>query len=247
MLEIAALDNSHTIVSACVHGQISLSDIDYARETLASDYSSIVGLRLLLDLRDFKGWDSSRSFFEHIGLVLKQTRNISRVALVSDKFYIQDIGHLIKLFNHFEIKHFDANEYVEANTWIRDDIRNSIDIIKINTNDKSIFEVNLIGTVRREDYVDILRPQIDDYLVNNNELFILADLSKYESFELGVLFEDFKLWFKNSKVNMKIAIVGQTERFSTLLSLINKLDQFEYQFFNIENKKEALEWLSRSI
>jgi hypothetical protein len=246
MLEIRSLDHNKTIINATVQGQISLGDIDYARETLAHDYAQITGLRLLLDLRGFKGWDSSRSFFEHIGLVLKQTSNLARVALVSDKFYIKDIGHIIEMFNHFDIKHFNAERFDDANNWIREENLCSIELLKLNTNEDTIYELTFRGFVKRVDYLSVIGPQLNDYLSSNDRLCLLVNLTEYDSFELSIIFDDLKMWIKNRKTYIRMAIIGQAERFASLLNLLSKLEHFDYTFFNEENKEEALIWLGKS-
>nr|WP_321397330.1 STAS/SEC14 domain-containing protein [uncultured Desulfobacter sp.] len=74
-------------------------------------------IRMLIVLRDFKGW-SVGAMWEDTKFGLSHFTDIDRLAIVGDKQWEKTMAVFIKPFTTATVKYFDLKELDAANVWI---------------------------------------------------------------------------------------------------------------------------------
>ncbi|WP_321494818.1 STAS/SEC14 domain-containing protein [uncultured Desulfobacter sp.] len=74
-------------------------------------------IRMLIELRDFKGW-SVGAMWEDTKFGLSHFTDIDRLAIVGDKQWEKTMATFIKPFTTATVKYFDLEELDAANVWI---------------------------------------------------------------------------------------------------------------------------------
>jgi hypothetical protein len=75
-------------------------------------------IRLLLDLREFDGWQGIGGLSEHLSLVRDHHRLPERVALVGDAAWQRMAVRLAARFLDAEVRFFEAPQYPDAEKWL---------------------------------------------------------------------------------------------------------------------------------
>ena len=74
--------------------------------------------KLLLDLREFDGWQGLGAVGRHLAVVRDHRDLVDRMAIVGDNGFAKMAKRLSKSFVKAEAKYFDADEFDEAKRWI---------------------------------------------------------------------------------------------------------------------------------
>jgi hypothetical protein len=102
-----------------VHLLGKLEQSDYAN--LASEFGALVAkhgkLRVLLDMKDFHGWDSAALWAE-LKFDLKHFSDIERMAAVGDKAWEHGLIAFTQPFTKATIRYFDPSEESVARAWL---------------------------------------------------------------------------------------------------------------------------------
>lgn len=113
------LDETKAIAIFRPEGALNEADFDYAANLVDQYLESHRALRgLIINSRQFEGWNSFAALVQHLRFVRDHQRQISRVALVTDSMAGQ-LGE--KLADHFiaaEIKSFPFDDMAEALQWV---------------------------------------------------------------------------------------------------------------------------------
>jgi hypothetical protein len=75
-------------------------------------------IRLLLDLREFQGWEGIEALRDHFVLVRDHHRAVERVAVVGDRDWEKRLAKVVSKFIDAEVRHFSANELPGAEKWV---------------------------------------------------------------------------------------------------------------------------------
>ncbi|MDJ0859944.1 MAG: STAS/SEC14 domain-containing protein [Dinoroseobacter sp.] len=76
------------------------------------------GLRLLLDLREFDGWQSLSGLREHFSLVRDHHQIPDRVAVVMDDDWVKVAKNVLSRFMQAEVKVFAEEDFEAAKAWL---------------------------------------------------------------------------------------------------------------------------------
>ncbi|SFA99928.1 SpoIIAA-like [Poseidonocella pacifica] len=76
-------------------------------------------IRLLLDLREFDGWQGLGAIAEHLSLVREHRRAPERVAIVGRNTFTRLAEGVGRHFLDAEVRYFDAAAFEEAKAWIK--------------------------------------------------------------------------------------------------------------------------------
>lgn len=113
------LDENKAVAIFRPEGALSEADFDYAANLVdqyLEDHATLRGL--IVNSRDFPGWNSFAALVQHLRFVRDHQRQIKRVALVTDSV-VGKLGE--KLADHFiaaEIKSFPFDDMTEAAQWV---------------------------------------------------------------------------------------------------------------------------------
>ena len=74
--------------------------------------------RLLLDLRDFDGWQGMGAIAEHFALVRDHRHLVDRLAIVGQSTFAQMARRMAPKFTNAQSRYFDAQDMDEAKRWL---------------------------------------------------------------------------------------------------------------------------------
>ncbi|WP_186766669.1 STAS/SEC14 domain-containing protein [Puniceibacterium confluentis] len=77
--------------------------------------------RLLLDLREFDGWQGLGAVADHLKLVRDHRHFVSRMAVVGSSRYAKLARRVSSKFINADVRHFDDDELSKAMAWISED------------------------------------------------------------------------------------------------------------------------------
>jgi hypothetical protein len=83
-------------------------------EWLISNHQKI---RILIELRDIKGWSAS-ALWEETKFGAKHFNDVDRLAIVGEKQWKKNIAKFVKPFTSAEIRYFQTKELEQAKHWI---------------------------------------------------------------------------------------------------------------------------------
>ena len=105
-------------------------------------------------------------------------------------------------------------------------------------------ELDMMGDVTADDYQAII-PELKSLISQNGKLKFLIVLNKLKSFSLGAAYEDIKFDLQNLRNVGTTAIVGDRKSQEMLAHFINKIFPEDVKYFEITNKKGAINWLKK--
>lgn len=76
-------------------------------------------MRLLLDLREFDGWQGLGALGEHLGIVREYRRRPERVAIVGDAAWQRLAAGVMGRFIRADVRYFPSKAFDEASGWVR--------------------------------------------------------------------------------------------------------------------------------
>jgi hypothetical protein len=113
------LDTEHSILH--VRPKSALKQDDFVELAKAVDPQIETGgdlAGLIIEAREFPGWDSFGTMVTHFRFVRDHHKDIKKVALVTDSHLADIAEHLAKHFVSAEIRHFPAGQTEAATQWI---------------------------------------------------------------------------------------------------------------------------------
>lgn len=104
-------------VTIALLGQLEPEAYEGVSEELDAHLSQHSHINLLLDLREFDGWQGLGGLSEHFSLVREHRRAPKRVAVVGDKAWHHLAERVFSKFIAAEVKYFSAAKFSEARSW----------------------------------------------------------------------------------------------------------------------------------
>ena len=93
------------------------NNIKIPADHVIAEYGRIRGI--LIDARDFEGWEDFPALMEHIGFIKELDDCVGRVAIVGDKTWQKLIQPIASLFVEPVVKRFEVGQIEEADEWIK--------------------------------------------------------------------------------------------------------------------------------
>lgn len=115
-IEVAGLGGNAVCVT--LHGKLAPEYYDTLGPALEAQIKDHGAMRLLLDLRDFDGWQGLSALGAHLKLVRSHVSAVQRIAVVADSAWVhmaeRVIGGLVKA----ETKFFSPDAFEAAKAWV---------------------------------------------------------------------------------------------------------------------------------
>jgi len=93
-----------------------------AYETIGGDLDAIIAdtgrIRLLLDLRDFDGWQGLGALGAHLSLVREHRKAPKKVAVVGDALWMPLAQRVFSVFSDADVNYFEGGDFAQAEKWI---------------------------------------------------------------------------------------------------------------------------------
>jgi len=91
-------------------------------QQIAPDIDKLIekhgSIRLLVDGREFRGWDGFNAFRQHIGFVLNHQKYVEKIAVITGYIWQRWLIGVMRVFLHPIIMPFDKKHEKEARKWI---------------------------------------------------------------------------------------------------------------------------------
>ena len=114
------IKNSKDLLEIQSEGALGIADF----ETLGKEADKLIkeygNIRLLIDVREFSGWESLSASEAHFSFIKNHHHNVIKVAVVIGKFWEAWIAVLVRTFLQPEIKVFQSTETDAAKSWINE-------------------------------------------------------------------------------------------------------------------------------
>ena len=115
-VHVDKLNDGHLKVALL--GKLEASAYAGVEETIDQYLAGKSGIRLLVDLREFDGWQGLDALGEHFSLVRDHSRLPERVAVVGNKAWKRLAEKVFSRFFNAEVRFFEAAEAGAAEAWI---------------------------------------------------------------------------------------------------------------------------------
>ena len=113
---------------------------------------------------------------------------------------------------------------------------------KLSQSSGNILGYKAIGKIAKDDYT-ALTADVEALLQQEDELCLLLDLEEAEGAKINAWGADFKFGHEYRKKIAKMAIVGDKKRQEWMTALIDPFYAREAEFFAVEEREAAWEWL----
>ncbi|MFZ9215852.1 MAG: STAS/SEC14 domain-containing protein [Vulcanococcus sp.] len=112
------LDLQGEILSVSLIGQVDRKVYERINDDLANLFSRVEQPRVLLDLRQFEGWQGLQSLNQHLALLREYRHRPSRVAVVYAKPWQQLAQRMMAQFVSAKTRTFSGDDLLAAQEWI---------------------------------------------------------------------------------------------------------------------------------
>ena len=113
---------------------------------------------------------------------------------------------------------------------------------KMSQSSGNIVGYKAIGTITREDYTT-LTAEVEALLQQERSICLLVDLEEFRGEEIKAWGADFKFGREYRKKIAKMAIVGDKKWQEWMTALVDPFFAREAEFFPIDEREAAWEWL----
>ena len=113
------LDTEHSILHVRPMSALKQDDFVELAKAVDPQIETAGGLAgLIIEAREFPGWDSFGTMVTHFRFVRNHQKDIKKVAVVTDSLWADIAEHLANHFVSADIKHFPAGQTDAARQWI---------------------------------------------------------------------------------------------------------------------------------
>jgi hypothetical protein len=111
------------IVTLTFKGKVDKEDYDIFVPQIEGLMEGDAKIRLVVELRDFKGW-SAGALWEETKFAARHFNDIERLAIVGEAEWEKSMAAFIKPFTMAKVRYFDRQAADQALVWIRENKEN---------------------------------------------------------------------------------------------------------------------------
>ncbi|MDW4496420.1 STAS/SEC14 domain-containing protein [Sulfitobacter sp. D35] len=115
---IQQVDLENGVLQVRLRGKLDTEAYERDIEDLNRYMAAHDKVRLLIDLRDFDGWQGLGALKDHFHLVRGHARKVERAAVVGDAGWQEMAVQVGKRAFGLDARHFDADDFDAARTWL---------------------------------------------------------------------------------------------------------------------------------
>lgn len=234
------------IIEMHVSGKVTADDIKSAVSGLSDAYEKWGKLKIYEEIGDLDGiepaalWQDLRSVHAH-------RDKIAKVAVVSDKKWVEYIAEIAEEFVDFEIETFSRKEGREdAYHWLNQVDVKEYGIMKLRKDPRGFYEILAKGEVTTADYEKFIAEIEQTFAAEPGKINIVKRIDDVEGINWRTLLGDIdkavKMWPKVQKA----AIVTDSDLLESMSSVINSVTSAEVKVFDDDEVEKAYHWIQNS-
>lgn len=101
-----------------IPGEITDSDLNVMNKDIEEKLKAYEKVRLYLELTDFEGYESLKTFWHDLKKTLGHFNDFERIAIVTDKDWLEWAVKLTDMVNKADIRAFEFEDRAYAQQWI---------------------------------------------------------------------------------------------------------------------------------
>jgi len=245
MITIKEIDQDN-VVGFVLKGEVDEKGMDQLIEALNAKSDFYSKIRLYGEVYDIKGWDTFKSFFSNIKAKFQAFRKLEKYAVVTDIDWLEDLSEAAGyLTPGLDIESFDADEKEKALIWLGQPTREqTINIREVELPTTKAVGFSIDGHLSKAAY-DMVNLRMKEALQSNEKIGLYLEIIDLEGMTLKAVWEELKAAINYySKLN-KIVITGKEGWLKNAAKISDFLTPgIDVKYFKLEDKEEAIAWLS---
>jgi len=107
---------------------------------------------------------------------------------------------------------------------------------------EKVLHVRLNGRLTDADYQAFV-PEVEKLIARHGSLRLLVEMTDFHGWEVGALWDDFKVYFKHGNEIERLAFVGEKSWQAWMTRLARPLLHGDVRYFEQSNASEARRWI----
>lgn len=243
MIELSS-ENRGDVIRAQVVGEVAAADWDAAAPILDRAIQQHGRIKLLLDAREFDGWQNLAAAMGHIDFVKAHHQHVDRVAVITARQWQHWLVALAKHFVSAQLKAFEPQHIEAAQNWLETGHLRGPSV-SIETAEKDhVLLVRVNGEVSGEDYKTILLPVINSAVEAQPTVNFIVDLTEFRGGDIDALEQDMGARLAQTGHIGRIALVGDQAWHERAERLAHALPEIEIRAFPEAEWLKARHWVA---
>lgn len=239
MIVVEALDG---YVKASLDGEIEHGDFDSVGEVVDGLIEEQGKINLLLDGRDFSGWDNFQAAREHLSFVKHHHSKIQRLAVVTKHQWQHWLAGIAAHVVDAQIKAFDTDHIEAAQHWVETgELQPSVSIASLNHG--RVLHIKVTGKLTGVDYANVLKPVMSEAIEATGKVSFLIDMSDFEGMDMDAFWQDARFGLGNISHIDKLAILGDSSWLDWVAKVTDAVTPIEVGNFSKHELAKAKEFL----
>lgn len=234
------------IVELQVSGRITGEDIRSTVSQLEETYAKWGKLKIYEELGDIEGIEP-KALWQDLRSVHSHQDKIAKIAVVSDKKWVEYLTEITEELVDFEIEKFSRAEGREdAYHWLNQVEVKEHGILKLRKDARGFYEIIAKGDVAKADYESFVEDVEQVFASEPGKINIVKRVDDVEGINwrtaLGDVDKALKMWPKVQKA----AIVTDSDWLETLSEAINHVTSADIKVFDDDEVEKAYHWISKA-
>ena len=241
MIEIHR-ENHSNLLTAQISGEIAASDWDQVAPTIDQAILECGEIVLLVDAREFDGWQDLAAARAHIAFVKAHHNHVDRVAVLAPQQWQHWLVALARHFVSAQVKAFEPQHSDAALDWLRTGrlLKPSVSIETAEPD--HVLLVRFCGRLSHEDYKNSLLPLIESALESQQTIDLVVDLTEFEGGDVDAFQQDMTNKLLPARHIERIALVGEQPWMERAAQLSKSLPLIAVRAFLPTEWQRARRW-----
>jgi hypothetical protein len=241
MIEIHRENDSNLLI-AKISGEIAATDWDTAAPTIDQAIAECGNIVLLIDAREFDGWQNLAAARAHIAFVKAHHTDVARVAALAPRQWQHWLVALAKHFVSAQLKAFEPRHIDAALDWLRTG-RLLQPSVSIETAEQDhVLLLRFCGRLSHEDYKNMLLPLIESTLESQQTIDLVVDLTEFEGGDIDAFLQDMTDKLLAARHIERIAVVAEQPWMERAAQLSQSLPLIAVRAFLPAEWQRARRW-----
>ncbi|MEM9092413.1 MAG: STAS/SEC14 domain-containing protein, partial [Cyanobacteria bacterium P01_F01_bin.53] len=233
----------NNIVELTVEGTITTVDFESAIAQLKTDIQTHGKLRLLEEIRSFKGIDPI-ALWKDAQFGLSHANDFTHVAVVADAQWMRTIAAAAGNLLSAEVKAFEAGNLKEARDWLSTapEAGANSKFEYTNNDTNNIVEIVVEGTITEAD-IDRVLPLVKADLAKHGKIKVLEEIRSFEGMDPMALWKDIQQAYLIKDIT-HVAVVADAQWVRTVAEAVSAVFPAEIKAFERSRIEDARLWLA---